>query len=113
MKQVTSFTNASFQRQQIPLDNGETVDFLLYYLPTQYGWYFDFTYNDYISRGNKVVLSPNTLRHLRKILPFGIGFMAQGNVEPYSISDFTTQRVQMFILNIDDVAEIEETIYNV
>ena len=113
MKQVTSFTEASFQRQQIPLDDGETIDFLLYYLPTQHSWYFDFTYNNYTSRGNKVVLSPNTLRHLRKIIPFGIGFMAQSNVEPYSISDFSSNRIQMFVLNSDDVQEIEETIYNV
>lgn len=109
MKQVTSITSDSKQFMTIPLDdnNGE-VEFRLYYLATQYSWYYDFVYKDYTSNGNKVVLTPNALRHLRKILPFGIAFVAEGNIEPFKQDDFETKRVQMIILNQTDIEEIED-----
>ena len=113
MNQVTSITNASKQRIQIPLDDGTTIDFRLYFMPTQYSWYFDFTYNNYTSNGNKVVLTYNALRHLKNLLPFGFSFMAESQVEPYSIEDFSSGRVRMYVLTSEDVKEIEESIYNV
>lgn len=112
MIQITSITDASKQRIQIPLDNGAVVDFKIYFMPTQYSWYFDFVYGDYVSNGNKVVLTYNSLRHLKNILPFGIAFMADSNVEPFSIEDFSSNRVKMYVLSAEEVQEIEETIYN-
>ena len=112
MIQVTSITNASKQQIRIPLDNGSTVDFKLYFLPTQYSWYFDFTYGDYTSNGNKVVLTYNALRHLKNVIPFGMAFMSDSRVEPFSIEDFSSERIKMYLLSADEVTEIEETIYN-
>lgn len=109
MKQITSITGDSKQRLTLPLDdNNGSVDFRLYFMPTQYSWYYDFTYNNYTSNGNKVVLNPNALRHLRKILPFGIAFQAEGNVEPFAVNDFVNGRVQMYVLNEDDMQEVEQ-----
>ena len=81
-------------------------------VPIEAGGYVHFTYNNYTSNGNRVVLSPNTLRHLKNIIPFGLAFMAEGNVEPFSLTDFSTGRVGMYILNAEEVQEIESTIYN-
>lgn len=111
MYEITSITSNSKQRMEIPIEGGATLDFYLYYLPTQYSWYFDFTYENYSVHGEKVVLSPNTIRHLRNILPFGISFLADGDIEPYSLTDFSSGRVQMFILNEQDIQEVEELIY--
>ena len=109
MKQITSITGDSKQRFTITLDDNKgSVDFRLYFMPTQYSWYYDFTYNNYTSNGNKVVLNPNALRHLRKILPFGIGFQAEGNVEPFAVNDFVNGRVQMYVLNESDIQEVEQ-----
>lgn len=109
MKQITSITSDSKQLMTIPLDNNQgEIEFRLYYLATQYSWYYDFTYKNYTSNGNKVVLNPNALRHLRKILPFGIAFYAEGNIEPYKQDDFLTGRVQMYILNPTDIEELED-----
>lgn len=50
MKQITSITGDSKQRMVITLDdNIGSVEFKLYYMPTQYSWYYDFTYNNYVS----------------------------------------------------------------
>lgn len=112
MKQITSLTDNARQRFDIPLDNGDLVEFHLYYYPTQYSWFFDFTYKNYTSKGNRVVLTPNALRHLKNILPFGIAFLADGFVEPFQLTDFSTGRVGVYVLNQDDVSEIESNIYD-
>lgn len=111
MFQITSLTDGSKQELTIPLEGGNLLNLYLYFLPTQNSWYFDFQYNDYICKGEKVVLTPNAIRHLRNILPFGIGFDADGNIEPYSITDFVTGRIKLFILNKDDVELVENVIY--
>ncbi len=112
MLQITTLTNEPKQRHQLILENRETVNFRLYYSLRQQAWYFDFEYKDLVVNCSKVVLSPNTLRNFRKIIPFGIGFMADSYVEPFSIDDFSSQRVKMYILNQTDVEEVEKTVYD-
>lgn len=111
MRQNNSITADSKQFMVIALENGDSVNFRIYFMPTQASWYYDFEYKNYKSNGNKVVLSPNALRHLRKIIPFGFAFIAENNIEPFNIDDFESQRVQMFILNENDVLEVENSIY--
>jgi len=110
MQIVSALTSDTKQRFIISLEDGGIVRFYLYYYPSQYSWYFDFQYGDYICNGNKVVLSPNTIRHLRNRLPFGIGFLSGQQAEPFSLDDFATGRVIMTILNSEDVKEME-TLY--
>lgn len=111
MQLINNLTSSPRQSFQIPIDTGEYVQFNLYYFITQKSWFFDFSYNNYTSNGNRVVLSPNTLRHLKNLIPFGLAFMAEGNVEPFDISDFSSGRVGMYILNSEEVSEIESTVY--
>lgn len=113
MKQITSITNEPRQSFLVPIDGGEMADFKLYYYITQKSWFFDFTYENYTANGNRIVLTPNALRHLKNLIPFGVAFIAQGNVEPYDIEDFTSGRVQMCILNKSEVEEIESTVYGI
>lgn len=113
MIQITSITNAPKQRIDIPFGDGETIIFRLYFMPTQYSWYYDFEYNDYASYGNKVVLTYNSLRHLKNILPFGFAFLSESKVEPYSIEDFSSDRIRMYLLDKEEIQEIEENVYYV
>lgn len=111
MRVNSSITSESKQFMVLPLENGETVNFRIYFMPTQASWYYDFEYKNYISNGNKVVLSPNTLRHLRNIIPFGFAFIAEDKIEPFNIDDFVSERVLMYILNESDIQEVENVIY--
>lgn len=113
MDVITSITSNPRQKIILKLDNNETALFKLYYYATQQSWYFDIEYKDYINRGNKVVLSMNTLRHLRNKIPFGIAFVSASNAEPFQLTDFTDGNVLMLLLNQEDVQEIEESVYNV
>lgn len=112
MQKITSITDDAKQRMTINLENNEgSFEFALYYLPTQYSWYYDFIYNDYESYGNKVVLNINALRYLKKLIPFGIMFMSIGDVEPFKQDDFSSGRINMYVLNSDDVQYLESNIY--
>lgn len=112
MKLINNLTSSPRQSFQVSIDTGEYIQFNLYYFVTQKSWFFDFTYNNYTSNCNRVVLSPNTLRHLKNIIPFGLAFAAEGNVEPFDLTDFSSGRVKMYILNSEEVTEIESTVYN-
>lgn len=113
MRIITEFTDNPKQTCTLVLENQETVAFNLYFYETQMSWYFDFTYNDIISNGNKVVLGVNILRNFKNIIPFGLAFQANDGVEPFAIDDFTTGRVTVYLLSKADVEACEANIYNV
>lgn len=113
MQEITTITNEPIQRHTLVLENNETVDFRLFFKPRMQAWYYDFQYlNNAPVKGSKVTLSPNALRQYKKILPFGFAFYADDQVEPFKLDDFSSGRVTLGILNIDEVEQIEKEIYN-
>jgi hypothetical protein len=112
MKQITTLTAAPKQQHTLVLENNDTADFYLEYCPRMQSWYFNISYGDITQKCIKVVLTPNALRHLRRVIPFGIAFMSDSLVEPFGQEDFKNGRVQIYVLNEEDVAEIESEIYN-
>lgn len=112
MQQITAITDRPNQLMTLVLDNNETALFRIYYLARQQEWCFDLTYNDITLNCKRIVLTANILSQFRQQMPFGIAFVAQDNIEPFSIFDFVTQRVVMYVLNSDEVQQIEEEIYN-
>lgn len=112
MKQITTITAAPKQQHTLVLENNDTVDFYLEYCPRMQSWYYSFNYKSITEKCIKVVLTPNSLRHLRRVIPFGLAFVSESQVEPFSQDDFLTGRIQLYVLNAEDVALIEEEIYN-
>lgn len=112
MQQITSITNRSKQRFTLVLENNETVDFLLYYLPRQQSWFYNFTYKDLTCNCSRVTLSPNALRQFKRVIPFGIAFIADSYVEPFDLNDFLSGRVSMYVLNSEEVKQVESEIFN-
>lgn len=112
MQQITSITSNVNQRMQLVLENNETVDFHLYYSSRMRSWYYDFTYKELTCNGSKVVLSPNSIRQFRKILPFGLMFSAESQIQPFAQDDFQSGRAALSVLNADEVKQIEREIFN-
>lgn len=112
MQHITSITNRSKQKFTLVLENNETVDFLLYYLPRQQSWFYNFTYKNTTCNCSRVTLSPNALRQFKRVIPFGIAFTADSYVEPFDLNDFLSGRVSMYVLNSDEVKQIESEIFN-
>ena len=113
MRIITEFTDNPKQTCTLVLENQETVAFNLRFYETQLSWYFDFTYNDIVSNGNKVVLGNNILRSFKNIIPFGLAFKANDGVEPFEIDCFTSGRVGVYLLSADDVEAMEQNVYGV
>lgn len=112
MQIITSLTSHPNQLHRLVLDNNETADFHLYYSARMESWFYDISYNGKEINGVKVVLTPNSLRQFRNIMPFGISFTADSYVEPFERECFITERVQMGILNAEEVKQVEADIYN-
>ena len=111
MIEVTTLTGYPNQIHKLLLENRETADFRLYFYARQYSWYYDITYKDITIKGSKVVLTPNSLRQFKNILPFGLAFYSDSFVEPFKLDDFVSGRIKMGILNKDEVQEIESEMY--
>lgn len=56
-------------------------------------------------------MTPNALRCFLRIIPFGIAFSTNSYVEPFQLDDFSSGRVQMYLLNSEDVQTIEQEIF--
>lgn len=112
MQEITSITSSPKQKMTLILENNETVDFKLYYLGRQESWFYDFTYNDLTVNCSRITLSPNALRQFKHIIPFGISFNSDDSVEPFSIDDFASGRIKMYVLNSDEVKQVETEIFN-
>ena len=108
---VNGLTNDNIQHATLVVGENETCDFKLYFCPTQYSWYFDWTYKNISSKGNKVILSPNILRYYKHRIPFGLAVLSDDYIPPFKIDDFTT-RIGLYILNSEEVDAIEEDVFN-
>ena len=112
MQIITSVTDQPKQKFNLKLDNNERATMRLYYYQSQNSWYFDIEYNGYLNNGNKVVLTFNALRHIKRLIPFGIAFISDSNADPFSLDAFSSGKFQLVLLNQEDVQMIEETVYN-
>lgn len=112
MEIITSLTNYPNQRHQLVLENRESANFHLFYHSRTLSWYYDISYKDLTLNGSKVVLTPNSLRQFKNIIPFGLMFYSDGDVEPFRQDDFSSGRIKMAVLNSEEVRQIEQEVYN-
>ena len=112
MERITNLTASVKQQMQLTLENNDTADFFLHYNARMQAWFFDFSYGEITAKNLKVCLHPNILRVFRKAIPFGISFMATNLVEPFQVTSFSSGACSMYLLNAEEVQQLEETIYN-
>lgn len=110
MKIITSFTTDPFQKLALILDDGSKVDFSLQYITNQLGWYYSFTYGSFAVNNRRLVTSPNMIRAFRGFLPFGLAVTTTDGLEPIYIDDFISGRASFYLLNSEDVADVEALI---
>lgn len=111
MKQITEITNDSSQKLNLIGEEGQEINFELFYKPTQQGWFYNLSYDNVTINGNRLITSPNILRPWKNILNFGIGINTSDNTEPFDIDDFINDRVQFYLLNSEDVETIEDELF--
>ena len=112
MQQITNLTSSVKQQMQLILENNETADFYLHYNGRMEAWFFSFSYGNITVNNLKVCLHPNILRAFKNIIPFGISFASTNIVEPFQVTSFSSGACGMYLLDKEEVAEVEENIFN-
>lgn len=112
MQLIQNITSAVKQKMTLSLENNETCEFRLHFNARMEAWFFGFTYKDITIKDLKVCLHPNILRQFRNIIPFGIAFLSEKQVEPFLITAFSNNICDMYVLSQEEVQQIEEEIYN-
>ena len=113
MNLINNITDQTAQTFSVTLADGSRATINLAYWPQQLGWYYDVTWSTgpFPILGRRVVTSPNMLRQFRNQIPFGLMVITTDNQEPINQDDFSTGYAQMILLDQDDIATIEATIY--
>ena len=108
---INGLTNDAMQ--QLTLDGipGVEINVTLRFMPRIQIWNMDVAYGSFLAQGIPVLCSPNLLRQWRNIIPFGIACSNIYQLDPYTIIDFVNGNSTFYLLDGDDVASIEQTIY--
>jgi len=115
MKQITEITNEYKQKLQPVLETGEEFTLQLKYSSQQNCWFANILYSNFEIKNVKLVLSSNLLYQWKNILPFGLMIVSTDTTpkssDPFLLSDLT-ERVNIFILNKEEISEIENIVNN-
>jgi hypothetical protein len=110
MNQITTLTDAASQQLSIALDDGTIATFSFTYLSAIQRWTFYLSHPLLTLAGMTLSAHPNVLRAWRNVIPFGLACTSLDGIDPVDISDFANGRVQIYILNAADVAQVETDI---
>ncbi len=111
MLQVTGLTANPKQSIKVQLDNGDVVQLNFVYRLNQRAWFFDVLYKDFACYGVQLTNCPNIIRQFQNMLPFGIGCFVNDGQEPWFLNDFETGRVEVLVLDANDVDFVGQEIY--
>jgi hypothetical protein len=111
MIKITGLTADAFQKFKIADPNGGgDISVKLSYRPRVQRWFIDITFGTFILNGYKVLRNPNILAKWSNVIPFGLTVTVSDNFEPFVINDFSSDRVQLYLLTTAEVAEVETMI---
>lgn len=111
MRAINTLTGASKQHHTLLTDEGDKIDFKMYFLPRTSSWIFDLEYKALKIYGQPLVISNNLLRQFKNQVPFGLLVADDLNIDPFRQDDFLTQRCKLCILNSSDLQQLEVNVY--
>lgn len=110
MKQITTISDDADQLVYFILDDGSVLKLEFICRPSIQRWSVNVSHPLITLNGYNLCLSPNILRPWKNLIPFGIAVTSLDGVDPVDIDDFSSGRVQIFILSAEDVAAVETDI---
>ncbi len=102
MKQIDGITDDYKQNFEIAIDNNESAIIDLYYVPSQLGWFIDVTFGEFMSKGMRVVVSPNILSQSDETLPFGLTVLDRAGNDPTQKNSWT-QTHSLYVIEGDEL----------
>lgn len=97
----------------IEVVNSDKVSYKLYfnYNTTRQSWFVDVISEDFKICGIKVLCMPNILRQWQSKLKFGIGIVADNELDPFFSQDFAAERARIFLIEPQDL-DAQNILYN-
>lgn len=112
MNIITSLTSDPTQVFSLVGLEGENISCTLYFKPRMNGWFMDISSGAFDVTGLQIVNSPNILRQWKNVISFGIFVYSIDAEDPQFINDFSSGRIQMYLLSQSEVQEIESNIFD-
>lgn len=112
MRQLDKLTSDPSQRYTVVTDTGVTFTLSLKYMPRLSAWAFSIIYGDTTIKDMQLMASPNLLRQWINIFPFGLAITSADTLDPLYVDDFTTGRINLYVLSESDVGEVEARFYS-
>lgn len=108
MKRLEGIRATGTQRLTTTASNGDVVVIVLFYNATTQDWKMDIEWQNFALRGTRVFSSPNLLSQYENIIPFGLAVITNGGGEPFLVNDFSSGRVNMYLLSPEEVKEVQD-----
>lgn len=118
MNVINGITTQPTQISFITLADGTRATLTLYFRPQQNGWFYDISWPGsaalavpFKSQNRRLVTSGNLLRQFKDVIPFGLACFTVDNIDPMTQTCLSDGSVSLVLLNADDVASIEASVY--
>lgn len=102
MIQIDFMTSQPYQSAILTGEAGESIPFNLYYRSRVTGWFFDMSYNNFTVNGRRLCVGNNSLFQWQNIIPFGLAVQSTDGDDPFYLTDFTSGRISLYLLNQAD-----------
>ena len=100
MNQIVNITSDALQNQTMILADGTTFSYTMYYVPNQYGWFFNnITYGSFVLNSIRITNNANMLYQWQNLIPFGIACFSTSDREPSQQQDFASGYSNLYVLS--------------
>ena len=110
MVALDNLSDSPNQKTSVTLDDGSTLALTFVFRPATQHWECDIVHPSITKNGMQLVVHPNQLRQFRSVIPFGLAIVSTDGADPAYIDDFTSGRVTVYVLNAQDVQDVETNI---
>jgi hypothetical protein len=110
MQLLSGFTQDAHQVVSFTSPDGVKVTLTLHFRRQQIGWYYDFEYGTFVSRGLRLSAHPNALVQYRNILPVGLAVVTEKRYEPQTIDALYTGEATLYLLDADEIAAVQQDV---
>lgn len=86
---------------------GVTINTTLRFMPRIQRWIMGFQFSGRSIQGVPVTTGLNILRQFKNNIPFGIACVSASGLDPFDVQAFISQSSNLYLLNSDDIAQIE------
>jgi hypothetical protein len=105
MKQLTNITSDALQRHALIIGE-KTAILTLKFIESSQIWVFDIEYEGFTKYGFKLSLGVQHLNNYNWIFDFVILDTSNSGIDPFKLDDFESGRIELYMLEQNDLLEL-------